>query len=56
MCSINGVLLLRLTFGDMNKLGVCNVGDEFALWDRIEVLQRFCKKPGTHNLKECVYI
>ncbi len=28
-----------------------NVGDEFALWDRIEVLQRVCKKPATANLQ-----
>jgi hypothetical protein len=30
---------------------VVNVGDEFALWDRIEVLQRVCNKPGTKELQ-----
>ena len=49
--SINGELLLRLQFDDMAQLGVINVGDEFALWERIEVLQRYCKKPNTRVLE-----
>lgn len=49
--SINGELLLKLKQDDMSKIGVTSVGDEFALWDRIEVLQRVCNKPETGNLK-----